>query len=66
MAVFRRKKARGPYDKIVKQAQEFLRRELAPIQADQQAIMAQNEKITEYTRQIWKSVAERPTDKGQG
>ncbi len=66
MAVFRRKKARGPYDKIVKQAQEFLRRELAPIQADQQAIMDQNEKLTEYVRQIWKSVAERPEDKGQG
>lgn len=66
MAVFRRKKARGPYDKIVKQAQEFVRHELAPIRADQQAIMAQNEKLTEYVRQIWNSVADRPIDKGQG
>ena len=66
MAVIRRKKARGPYDKIVKHAQEFLRQELAPIRADQQVIMAQNEKIAEYTRQIWKSVADRPDDKGQG
>ncbi|MDT8902954.1 hypothetical protein [Anaeroselena agilis] len=66
MAFSRRKKARGPYDKIVKHAQEFLRQELAPIRADQQAVMAQNEKITEYVRQIWSSVAQRPAEKGQG
>jgi hypothetical protein len=66
MAVIRRKKARGPYDKIVKLAQELVRQELAPIRADQKAIMAQNEKLTEYVRQIWNSVSERPADKGQG
>lgn len=66
MAFSRKKKARGAYDKIVKHAQDFLRQELAPIRADQQDIMAQNEKLTEYVRQIWHSVVERPTDKGQG
>lgn len=66
MAFSHKKKARGPYDKIVKHAQDFLRQELAPIRADQQEIMAQNEKLTEYVRQIWHSVSERPPDKGQG
>ncbi len=66
MGVIRRKKARGPYDKIVKQAQELIRQELAPLKAEQQAVAAQNEKILEYTRQIWHSVSGRPSDESEG
>ncbi len=59
MAVFRKKKpARGPYDKIVKQAQELIRQELAPIRA-------QNDKITEYVRQIWNNVEKREADEDE-
>ncbi len=66
MAAFRKKKSsRGPYDKIVRQAQELIRQELAPIRADQQAIRAQNDKITEYVRQIWGSVEKRETDEAE-
>lgn len=66
MAAFHRKKSsRGPYDKIVKQAQELIRQELAPVRADQQMIRSQNEKITEYVRQIWSSVDKRDADEDE-
>jgi hypothetical protein len=65
MGVIRRKKARGPYDKIVRQAQELIRQELAPLKAGQQAIAAQNDKILEYVRQIWSNVAGRPDDESE-
>lgn len=66
MGLVRRKKVRGPYDKIVKHALELFRQELAPLQSGQQALMAQNEKITEYVRQIWNSSVQRPEEKAQG
>lgn len=56
MPVFHRKKTRGPYDKIVKHAVELFRQELSPLRTDQQRILAQNEKITEYIRQIWSNL----------
>ncbi len=63
MAAFhKKKKSRGPYDKIVKTAQELIRQELAPLRADQQAIRAQNDKITEYVRQIWNNMEKREAD----
>ncbi|HWQ62437.1 MAG TPA: hypothetical protein VN521_09015 [Negativicutes bacterium] len=63
MAAFRKKKSsRGPYDKIVKYAQDLIRQELAPVRVDQQAIRTQNDKITEYVRQIWSSVEKRDSD----
>ena len=48
-------KKRSPYDKIVKQAIELLRHELAPLHqvaATQKTIMDQNEKNSELLRQI--------------
>lgn len=65
MAIYRRKKARGPYDKLVKHALELFRQELAPLQSSQQEIKSQNEKITEYVRQIWNS-SQREEEKAQG
>ena len=49
-------KKRSPYDKIIKQVLDQFRQELAPIQdvtAGQQTIIAQNEKIIHFLRQIW-------------
>ena len=64
MATFRKKKSRGPYDKLVKHAVELFRQELAPLQSSQHAIMSQNEKIAEYVRQIWNS--QREGEKAEG
>lgn len=53
MPIGKPKKHRGPYDKMIKHAVELLRQELAPIKEGQQRLLAQNEKITEYIRQLW-------------
>ncbi len=53
MGFSRKKKGRGPYDKIVKYAQELFRQELTPLRTDLQTIRAQNDKTLEYVRQIW-------------
>lgn len=66
MPMKKRKKGRASiYDKVMKHAVELLRQELAPLRdvpATQQKILAQNEKITEYVRQIWDSSAQRDSE----
>jgi hypothetical protein len=47
-------KKRGPYDKVIKHVLELFRQELQPLESNQQIIIAQNEKILEFLRQIWK------------
>ncbi len=65
MGFSRKKKARGPYDKIVKYAQELFRQELTPLRTDLQTIRAQNDKTLEYVRQIWNNVEHRESEGGE-
>jgi len=49
-------KTRSPYDKLIKNVLERFHQEMAPVHdvsAKQEKIIAQNEKITEFLRQIW-------------
>ncbi|MDR3588078.1 MAG: hypothetical protein P4N41_00265 [Negativicutes bacterium] len=49
-------KKRSPYDKIIKSVLDRFHQEMAPVHdvsAKQEKIIAQNEKITEFLRQIW-------------
>ena len=65
MGIIRKKKARGPYDKMIKYVVELFRKELAPLVAGQQEIMAQNEKVLEYVRQTWGAVEHRQAGEKQ-
>lgn len=60
-------KKRSPFDKVIKTAKELLRQELAPLQdvaAKQEKIIAQNEKNTEFLRQIWAKLDDENTRTG--
>jgi len=58
----KRKSRASMYDKIAKHAMELLRQELQPIRDSQTRITAQNEKITEFVRQIWDGMGKRDTE----
>lgn len=49
-------KSRSPYDKLIKSVLEQFRKELEPVRevaVGQERLVAQNEKIIEFLRQIW-------------
>jgi len=55
-------KKRSPYDKLIKNVLERFHQEMAPVQdvsAKQEKIIAQNEKIIEFLRQIWDRLEQR-------
>ncbi|HMM21987.1 MAG TPA: hypothetical protein PKA10_14805 [Selenomonadales bacterium] len=58
----KRKPRASTYDKIARHAMELLRQELQPLRDGQNRITAQNEKITEYIRQIWDGMGKRDTE----
>lgn len=60
MAYSKKRKSRASmYDKIARHAVELLRNELQPIKDGQNRILTQNEKITEYVRQVWEGTGKR-------
>jgi hypothetical protein len=55
-------KKRSPYDKLIKSVLDRFHQEMAPVHevsAKQEKIIAQNEKITEFLRQIWDRLEQR-------
>jgi hypothetical protein len=62
-------KKRSPYDKLIKNVLERFHQELEPVRdvaASQERLIAQNEKITEFLRQIWDRLEQREANRTQG